>query len=170
MKTLSVLAATMMLTACTQASTPSSELSPAEIKAQTTQAQAAAAATVPPTTATTPILSLLVGNSVTPNAKGTWCLKEGTAPFTKISVQDESIAAPIPNQSAPLPGTSVAKDTATRQAPGTAHITSQNGDSTLQIQWLSEGIKGDAQIVVQGDALSFTAEDTGAASFIHCLQ
>lgn len=167
MKIVSLLAAALMLTACTQAATPAPEATHAEGKPQSATTQSAAPATEAPGSATTPILSLLVGTSITPNAKGLWCLKEGTAPFTKISVQDSSIAAPIENQSAPLPGTKVAKDTGTQQAPGTARITSQSGDSTFKIQWLSEGIKGDAQVVIQGDALSFT-DESGAASFSRC--
>lgn len=168
MKTVSVLAVAIMLTACTQAGTPSTETQTPEGKTQVAATQGAAGATVDtPTTATTPILSLLVGNKITPAAHGKWCLKEGTAPFTKISVQDESIAAPIESQSAPLPGAKVAKDSATQQAPGTAHITSQSDDSTFKIQWLSDGIKGDAQIVIQGDTLSFT-DESGTASFARC--
>jgi hypothetical protein len=118
------------------------------------------------TAATTPILSVLIGTSVTPAAKGTWCLKEGTAPFTKISIQDESIAAPIESQSAPI-GNSAQKDTSTRQAPGTAVITAQRGDSTLQIQWLQSGMKGTAQLTILGDTLSF-ADDGGTGSFTRC--
>lgn len=162
MKTLSLMAAAVMLAACTQAGAPAPESALAENKLQGTTTQSAAAAV-----ATTPILSLLVGTSVTPNAKGMWCLKDGTPPFTRISVQDESIAAPIENKSAPLPGGTVAKDTAVQQAPGTAAITSQSGDSTFKIQWQSEGIKGDAQIMIQGDSLSFT-DESGTASFARC--
>lgn len=168
MKTVAALAVAVMLSACTQAGTPVTETPAADGKNQNITTQSAAGTTTEATTAaTTPILSLLVGNKVTPAAHGKWCLKEGTAPFTKISVQDESIAAPIENQSAPLPGAAVAKDTATQQAPGTAHITSQSGDSTFKIQWLRSGIKGDAQIVIQGDALSFT-DESGTASFSRC--
>lgn len=168
MNPLSVLAVTLMLTACTQASTPSTEAAPEIDKAQAAATQATSDATdETPTPATTPILSLLVGNRITPAAMGLWCMREGAAPFTKISIQDESIAAPIENQSAPLPGARVAKDTGTQQAPGTAHITSQSGDSTFKIQWLREGIRGDAQIVVQGDSLSFT-DESGAANFVRC--
>lgn len=168
MKTLSVLAAVVMLTACTQTSTPATESAPEDGKTQATATQTTAAATAEtPTAATTPILSLLVGDSITPTAKGLWCMREGTPPFTKISIQDESIAAPIESQSAPLPGAAATKDTGTQQAPGTARITSQSGDSTFKIQWLRSGIKGDAQIVVQGDTLSFT-DDSGTATFSHC--
>lgn len=170
MNPLSVLAVTLMLTACTQAGTPPTGATPENDKAQTAASQATSGATdETPTPATTPILSLLVGNSVTPAAKGLWCMKEGTAPFTKISIQDESIAAPVENQSAPLPGATVAKDTGTQQAPGTARITSQSGDSTFNIHWLQSGIKGDAQIMVQGSSLTFT-DDSGAATFTHCPQ
>lgn len=167
MKKGTLLIATLMFTACTQASAPLPEAPPADGKTQGSTAQSAPAAVDAQISATTPILSLLVGTSITPNAKGMWCMKEGTAPFTKISVQDESIAAPIENQSAPLPGTKAVKDTATQHAPGTARITSQSGDSTFKIQWLSEGIKGDAQLMVQGDTLSFT-DESGTASFIRC--
>jgi hypothetical protein len=163
------LAWAVTLMACTQAQAPSAEAPAGDAKTQTmpsTQTVGGSAAAVAPT-ATTPILSLLIGTSITPAAKGMWCLKEGTAPFTKISAQDESIAAPIENQSAPLPNTSVAKDTATQQAPGTARITSQSGDSTFQIQWLSKGIKGDARIMVQGDNLTFS-DDAGTATFQRC--
>lgn len=165
--TLAITAIAMV--ACTQAQSPSTEAPTGDTKTQavpSTQTVGGSAAEVAPT-ATTPILSLLVGTSITPAAKGMWCLKEGTAPFTKISAQDESIAAPIESQSAPLPGSSVAKDTATQQAPGTARITSQSGDSTFQIQWLRSGIKGDARIVVQGDALTFT-DEAGTATFQRC--
>lgn len=154
------------LMACTQAQAPSAETPAGDIKAQApSTTQTSGGNTTAEITATTPILSLLIGTSITPAAKGMWCLKEGTAPFTKISAQDESIAAPIENQSAPLPG--VTKDTATQQTPGTARITSQSGDSTFQIQWLSKGIKGDARIVVQGDSLSFTDAE-GTATFQRC--
>ncbi len=168
MKIFSVMAVVVMLTACTPATTPPPDAAPADGKVQgvTTQSAAGNPAEVP-TPVTTPILSLLVGNKITPAAHGKWCLKEGTAPFTKISVQDESIAAPIENQSAPLPGATVTKDTATQQAPGTARVTSQSGDSTFRIQWLRSGIKGDAQIVVQGDTLSF-ADEAVAATFQRC--
>lgn len=164
MKTVTLLAVILTLAACTQASVPSTGVKPGEGKPQSEATQSASEAPAP---VTTPILSLLVGNSITPAAKGMWCLKDGTAPFTKLSIQDESIAAPIENQSAPLPGVSVAKDTATQQAPGTARVISQRGDSTFQIQWLSKGIKGDAQMMVQGDALSFT-DDSDTASFLRC--
>lgn len=169
-----ILVTALAIAACTQANTPGSETAPTDSKAQgagpaASAPAAGAAVTEFPTPATTPILSILVGNTITPAAKASWCLKDGTAPFTKIVIQDESIAAPIENQSAPLSGKSAGKDTATRQAPGTAQVTSQDGDSTFQIQWLSKGIKGSAKIVVLGDALSYTDTD-GGATFSHCPQ
>lgn len=165
-----VLVTAVMMAACTQANTPGGETAPTDSKAQATTAQSAATGAAnssdSPTPATTPILSILVGGSITPAAKASWCLKDGTAPFTKIVIQDESIAAPIENLSA-LPGKSVGKDTATQQAPGTAQVTSQDGDSTFQIQWLSKGIKGTAKIVVQGESLDYSDTD-GTATFTHC--
>lgn len=167
MKKWTLAVAAVALMACTQAQTPSAEAPAGDAKTQVTTTTQTVSGSNAEVTATTPILSLLIGTSITPTAKGMWCLKEGTAPFTKISAQDESIAAPIENQSAPLPGASVAKDTGTQQAPGTARITSQSGDSTFQIQWLRAGIKGDARIVVQGDSLSFS-DDAGTATFHRC--
>lgn len=161
-----IIVTAVALTACTQANTPGGEPAPTDSKAQGTQSAAQSAPTgvanptESPTPATTPILSILVGGSITPAAKASWCLKDGTAPFTKIVIQDESIAAP-------LTGISVSKDTSTQQAPGTAQVLSQDGDSTFQIQWLRAGIKGSAKIGVQGDALSYTDTD-GGATFTHC--
>lgn len=160
-----ILVTAVAMAACTQANTPGSETAPTDSKAQgaTSAAPApatGAAVTESPTPATTPILSILVGSTITPAAKASWCLKDGTAPFTKIVIQDESIAAP-------LTGISVSKDTTTQQAPGTAQILSQDGDSTFQIQWLRAGIKGSAKIAVQGDSLSTTDPD-GTATFTHC--
>lgn len=167
MKILTLALIALVATACTQPATPPAEAPVADGKA--------AAATSPPAGSvasenpqpTTPILSVLVGSSVAAAVKGTWCLKDGTAPFTKISAQDESIAAPIESQSAPMPGTTTAKDTTTQQAPGTARITTQISDSQFHLQWLSAGIKGEADLSLQGDALSFSDEN-GRATFSRC--
>lgn len=148
----------LFATACTQPASP-----PAAPSAETDST--AKAQETPNTVPTTPILSLLVGSGMNPAVKGKWCLKDGAAPFTKISAQDESIAAPIENRSAPVPSTS--KDTATQQAPGTAHTTAQTSDSQFHIQWLSAGIKGEADLMLQGDTLSFTDEN-GKATFSRC--
>ncbi len=164
MNHITALAALLTLAACTQAATPPTDAPVGDAKNQLTTGAPAAVQAV---SATTPILSLLVGNSVTASAKGAWCVKDGTPPFTKISIQDTSIAAPIENQSAPLPGANTAKDTATQQAPGTATVTSQTSDSAFKIQWLRSGIKGDAQITVQGDSLTF-ADDAGSSTFTRC--
>lgn len=166
MKKFSLLVAVTLM-ACTQSPSPETPAEGNQPQASPATQSIEGSTAETPTAATTPVLSLLVGNRVTPAARGNWCLREGTPPFTKISIQDESIAAPIESQSAPVPGNTVAKDTATRQAPGTARITGQRGDSTLTIQWLRGGIKGDAQVVVQGDSLDFTDEG-GTATFHRC--
>lgn len=166
MNKIALLAVIMTVTACTQAATPPTETLSADGKSQVVTGTPAAVQAGVAAVATTPVLSLLVGNAVTSTAKGAWCVKDGTPPFTKISIQDESIAAPIESQSAPVPG-SVTKDTTTQQAPGTATITSQSSDSALKIQWLRSGIKGDAQITLQGDTLTFT-DDSGVATFSRC--
>lgn len=164
MNHITALVALVALTACTQAATPPTETLGTDGKTQLAGTPAAVQAVA--AVATTPVLSLLIGSSVNSSAKGNWCVKDGTPPFTKISIQDSSIAAPIENQSAPL-GTKAVKDTATQQAPGTATITSQTSDSVLKIQWLREGIKGDAQLTLQGDTLSFV-DDAGTSTFSRC--
>lgn len=167
MKTLTLALIALVATACTQPATPPAEAPVADGKAAVTTQQTAGGVASENPQPTTPILSVLVGSSVTVAVKGLWCLKDGTAPFTKISAQDESIAAPIESQSAPLPGTTAAKDTATQQAPGTARITTQSSDSQFHIQWLSAGLKGEADLSLQGDTLSFSDEN-GRATFSRC--
>lgn len=164
MNHITALAALLTLAACTQAATPPTDTPAGDSK---NQLATGAPAAVQAVAATTPVLSLLVGNSINAAVKGAWCVKDGTPPFTKISIQDVSIAAPIESQSVPPPGASTAKDTATQQTPGTATVTSQSSDSVFKIQWLSKGIKGDAQLTLQGDTLTF-ADDAGSAAFTHC--
>ncbi|PIR20246.1 MAG: hypothetical protein COV45_06745 [Deltaproteobacteria bacterium CG11_big_fil_rev_8_21_14_0_20_47_16] len=162
-----VAAACLALGACTQAAAPTSDVAGTPNATQGTSdlPPAVAAATgelaAPPTT---PPLSI-VDDGLAAAAKGSWCLKDGTAPFTKIVIQDSSIVAPIENQSA---SKSVQKDTATQQAPGTGTATAATS-GTFQIKWLRSGMTGTATIKVDGGSLSFTDEsgsDTG--TFTHC--
>lgn len=162
----------LVLAACTQPLTPPADSTTPDSKSQTTTGTGAAAtsgAASENPQATTPILSVLVGSSVSATVKGMWCLQDGTAPFTKISAQDESIAAPMENQTAPPPGSaSTTKDTATRQAPGVATVDGRPAsDSQFHIKWLSGGLRGEADISLHGDTLTFS-DESGRATFTRC--
>lgn len=154
---LTALVAVAILSACTQtAMTP---------EPATTGSLVDNKAQVPGNAAPTPILSLLVGNNITPAARAKWCLQTGSAPFSKIVVQDEAVAAPIEGVSV-----NIQKDVAAATAPGTASVVSTSGDSQFKIKWQSAGTQGTANITVQnGDSLTFST-DSDRATFHHCPQ
>lgn len=156
----------LTLGACTQGVTPPPNDSNTTNVTQglTGNPPAVAAAGDMNTPPTTPPLSI-VDDGLAAVAKGAWCLKDGTAPFTKIVIQDSSIVAPIENQSA---GKATQKDTGTQQAPGTGTATSSNSD-LFQIKWLRSGMTGAAAIKVSGESLSFTDEGTSeVGTFTRC--
>lgn len=160
-----IVATCLGLAACTQGATPGTTdaASQPNTPGQNNVPPAVAAASGSAATApTTPPLSI-VDDGLAAVAKGPWCLKDGTAPFTKIVINDSSIVAPIENQSA---GKSVGKDTSTQQAPGTGTATSAS-NNTFQIKWLRSGMTGAATVHVDGNALHFS-DDSGSGSFSRC--